>query len=273
MRTLVFLLLFGLLACGDKSTGPDADRAPVTVALQIDAEEKKPDFLLRICQELTQREIPATLFVNSILAWNHDHVIQELYLSGIEIALLSPSLGDASYDIQKSRLYTSYATVTGCLPCRTSHPVNGFRPEGFSQNEDTYAIADSMGFAYDAGFQARLLYAPGHEQEDRPYRIDGYDLVAVPVSTAQWQKERVCLSDSILRSLGATPEQWGELLIATLDEAGKAQRPLVLVVRDAVTGSEESPFLPPFVRFLEYAREREARFVTTEKLVIEYVSE
>ena len=169
--------------------------------------------LQRICEELSQRGIPATLFVTPFSGKQYEEKLHQLYLSGLEIPLLSPYLGGMSRRIQSLEISEGLRKVSGCPMCKTDQPVVGIRPTRFVQNEDTYQLVDSLQFAYNAGFQARLLYMPGHGQEFGPYHAEGYDFAAVPVSTTLWQGERVCLSDRIFGQLaGVDPDQWGELL-------------------------------------------------------------
>ena len=276
MRYISWLFLgawmVGLNACSNGGTGP-ASEAEIAIALQVDAEGEDLEALVRICSELDQRDISATLFVTSSLANRYSGEIHQLYVRGFEVSLLSSYLGEMSHDEQSQEIDKGLSAVSGCLRCQTDQPVHGIRPARFVQNEDTYQLVDSLQFAYNAGFQACLLYAPGHERDVHPYRIEGYDFFAVPVSTAFWQGERVCLSDQMFQQRpGADPDQWGELLVAALDEAIERGEPLVVVVHDSLTGAEDSSFWPPLVRFLTRARERGVRFLTTEELVIEFAT-
>jgi hypothetical protein len=275
--------LFGWLACsawlavavgcGGGGTGP-AEEGGIPIALHIDTEEPNPAGLIRICDELARRDLPATLFVNIDMASYYIRDIHQLYLSGFEIALLSSYLGDLSHEGQSQRLYIGLATVSGCPLCKTDQPVVGIRPMGFFQNESTYQLVDSLQFAYDAGFQARRIYLPGHEEETFPYRQEGYDFVAVPVSTVRWGGEWVSAVDrEFEQRAGTTGEQWGSLLTAGLEQAMKEQEPLIVVVCDALTGEVEGEYWSAFLGFLSLAEKQGARFLTTERLVIEYATD
>lgn len=79
--------------------------------------------------------------------------------------------------------------------CGTFKPVVGFRPQYFSQNEDTYRVLDELGMGYNSGFKAGLLYAPGHETDATLYAVEGHDFRAVPFTTAVWQGKDLYLCD------------------------------------------------------------------------------
>jgi len=261
------------VGCGGGGMGPE-EEGSIPIALQIDAEELNPAGLIRICDELTRRGIPATLFVSPGMASYYIRDIHQLYLSGFEIALLSSPLGELSHDGQGRELRTGLGSVSGCPLCKTDQPIVGIRPVDFFQNEDTYQLVDSLKFAYNAGFQARQIYLPGHEEETFPYRQEGYDFVAVPVSTVRWEGEGVCAVDrEFEQRSGSTGKQWGSLLTAGLERAVEEREPLVVVVCDAITGEGEGEYWASFLDFLSLAEREGAHFLTTERLVIEYATD
>ena len=259
--------------CGGGGTGPE-EEGGIPIVLQIDAEELNPAGLTRICDELTRRGIPATLFVSPGMASYYIEDIHQLYLSGFEIALLASPLGELSHEGQGRELRTGLGAVSGCPLCKTDQPIVGLRPVDFFQDEDTYQLVDSLQFVYDAGFQARRIYLSGHEEETFPYRQEGYDFVVVPVSTVRWEGEWVCAVDrEFEQRAGASGEQWGALLTEGLEQAVERQEPLVVVVCDALTGEPNGEYWSPFLGFLSQAEKQGARFLTTERLVIEYATD
>lgn len=265
--------LVAAIGCGGGGTGPE-EEGGIPIALQIDAEELNPAGLIRICGELTRRGIPATLFINPSMASYYMRDVHQLYLSGFEIALLSSQLGDLPPGGQERELRAGLSTVSGCPICKMDQPVVGVRPRGFFQDENSYQLMDSLKFAYDAGFQARLIYLSGHEEEVFPYRHEGRNFVAVPVSTVRWEGEWVCAVDREFKQrAGASGEQWSALLSEALARAVEREEPLVVVVCDAITGESDGEYWSAFREFLSQAEKQNARFLTTEQLVIEYATD
>ncbi|MEW6383743.1 MAG: hypothetical protein AB1514_07195, partial [Pseudomonadota bacterium] len=268
----VALLFLGLGGCSEKGTGPALD-SHSPVALQVDVEGRTTDSLERVGEALVARNLVATLFVSPHFARLFSATVHDFYLKGFEVAFLNPWSASPSYEVQARWTSLGYQWVAGCSLCSLGRPVVGMRPAGFAQNEHTFCILDSLKMAYNAGFQARLIYAGGHEGDMAPYRVEGYQFVAVPVSTAWWQDTWVCLTDEAAVARGLGPVDWGDLLARGLEEAQSGKGPLVMVVHDTVVGEPDSPYWSAFLGFLDRGQTRGARFVTTEELVFEYVAE
>ncbi len=79
--------------------------------------------------------------------------------------------------------------------------VKGFLPQSFSQSATTYGILDRIGIEYDAGYQAGLIYEPGHENDTWPYQVEGHNFSAVPISTHVMSGELAPLSDRFAKEV------------------------------------------------------------------------
>jgi len=89
-----------------------------------------------------------------------------------------------------------------------------FRPQYFSQNEDTTGCSRPWVLSTTA-VQSRPPGDAGHEADYAPYRAsgEGYDFTAVPFTTVAWG-ERRCTSATWprVRAEMMTGEQWGQVL-------------------------------------------------------------
>lgn len=175
-------------------------------------------------------------------------------------------LSSKSYLEQKNLLDESIRRAESCAICgRNEISIKGFMPTSFDQNEDTYKALEASRIEYDAGFQAGVIYAPGHEKDIWPYKIDGYSVYAVPISTIMLSGERVPLDDKYAAEKGLTSSQWYDLLVAKLDEAALNDEPVVISISTSVSGSRE--YLDALDKFIDYAISKNARFVTSYELV------
>jgi len=102
----------------------------------------------------------------------------------------------------------------------------GFLPPGFDQNEDTYMAIDNLGFDYDAGVQAGLIYAPGHGGDVWPYQVEGYNFSAVPISTVDVYGELTPLYDKKMADNGMSAAECNEILTTKLDESAANDEPI-----------------------------------------------
>ncbi len=244
----------------------------VYVNIQVDAELDDTEGLTRIMNALDVRGIDATLYVTGDYANRNNPRIRGLFGRGHEVALhgyyTGEQLATMTYEEQLDLLSRAKQALEGCKPCGTYIPVTGFRPQYFSQNEDTYDVLDELGFAYNSGFKAGLLYAEGHEEDFAPYPFPEHAFHAVPITTVEHNGEPVYLCDiGCAIGLEMTGEEWGEALEAALDEAIANRRPLVVLVHGWYTGDKnEYDYWEPFVDFLDAAR-CQVTFVTTQELV------
>lgn len=145
--------------------------------------------------------------------------------------------------------------------------VKGFMPQSFDQSETTYNILDKTGIKYDAGYQAGVLYAPGHEDDVWPYPVENRNFYAVPVSTHQHSKDLVPLSDQNSKDvLGLNGSQWYDLLVGEFEECRENKDPMVVIFHNTVSGLDEE-YLEAYSDFIEYAASNNANFVSTLELV------
>jgi peptidoglycan/xylan/chitin deacetylase (PgdA/CDA1 family) len=244
----------------------------VYVNIQVDAELDDTEGLARIVNALEARGISATVYVTGDYAIRNATRIQDLYKRGHEIALhgycTGEQLATMPYADQLSLLYDALVVVQGCQPCGTFVPVSGFRPQSFSQNEDTYDALDALGLVHNSGYKAGVLYEPGHETDFVPYPVTGHGFYAVPITTVGHGGGVVHLCD-VDNAVGGgmSAEDWDELLQNALAEAIANHRPLVVVFHGWYTGARyDYDYWEPFIDFLEAAR-CSVTFVTTQELV------
>lgn len=254
-----------------------AGEPDVYVNLQIDAEREDVDGLTAIANELIARGIRTTVFVTADYANQNALLINELYARNFEIALhgfyTGEQLASLTYAEQLDLLTRAKVAVEGCQPCGTYKPVFGFRPQYFSQNDDTFQVLSELGLTYDCGFKAGQIYVEGHEQDTTPYPIDDYGLQAVPVTTVEYEGEVVYLCDiacALVNEMSA--EQWREVLQAGFQQALANGDPLVIILHGWYTGDQEQyDYWQPFVDFLDEI-EDQAGFISTQELVNLYAN-
>jgi hypothetical protein len=171
-----------------------------------------------------------------------------------------------SYANQKDELEKSKKWVEASKVCGQNEiKVSGFMPQSFEQNGDTYRALDEIGILYDAGFQAGLLYMPGHETDVWPYLVKGHKFYAVPISTHSLLDKKFVLQDSYFQNKGLDSSQWYDALVGKFEEIQNKDEPLVIGLTTSVSGSGE--YLDALSKFLDYAISKNAKFVTTEQLV------
>jgi hypothetical protein len=175
-------------------------------------------------------------------------------------------LSEESYAKQKTILDNSKMLAELCNICDVNViNVSGFMPQSFDQNEDTFKVLDDLGIDWDAGFQSGIIYSPGHENDVWPYKVENHNFYAVPVSTYILSGERVALVDREIKDKGLSSDEWYELLVNKFDEISGKDEPMVVSMTSSVSGSGD--YLVAFTRFLNYAKSKDATFVTTGDLV------
>lgn len=175
-------------------------------------------------------------------------------------------LSKKSYEEQKAILERSKEIVESAKICGENEIiVRGFMPQSFDQNEDTYKALDDLGILYNMGFQAGILYAPGHEDDVWPYRVEKHEFYAVPISTIEFSGEKVPLDDRFLKDKGISASQYYDLLTAKLDEILNKDEPMVVSLTTSVSGKGD--YLEEFKRFIDYAEAKGAKFVKPYELV------
>jgi len=175
-------------------------------------------------------------------------------------------LSDKSFGEQKDILVESMEKLESTKVCGTNEIiVKGFMPQSFDQNDDTYRAQDEVDIEYNMGFQAGILYAPGHEDDVWPYLVEGHNFVAVPVSTVVLSGEKVPLDDRTVVEKGIRADEWYDMLTGKLDDISGNDEPMVVSLSTSISGKGD--YLDAFRRFVAYAEENEAHFVKTYDLV------
>lgn len=145
--------------------------------------------------------------------------------------------------------------------------VKGFLPQSFSQSATTLGILDRIGIVYDAGYQAGLIYEPGHENDSWPYLVEGHNFSAVPISTHMLSGELVPLSDRFAKEvLGLSGSEWQDLLVSEFDECVEREDPMVVIFTNVVSGQDEG-YMEAYRNFVDRANSKDASFVSTLELV------
>lgn len=251
---------------------------PLYVNLQVDAELEDVEGIQRMIDELLGRDIRTTLYVSADYANRNALLISDFYKQGFEIALhgyyTGEQLATMTYEEQLDLLTRAKEAVEGCKPCGVFKPVVGFRPQYFSQNEDTFRVLDEIGIIYNGGFKCHQISLPGHENDDTPYAMEGHDCAAVPLTTIPWKGERIYLCDIACANVQEmSGEEWGQVLQEALDHALETRKPLVALFHGWQTGDMEThDYWQAFLDLLD-AAEGKVTFVTTQELVDLYVAD
>ena len=282
MKKLAFYSLIILILLIELASASPSENRSKTVNLMIDmdmlaspTEEQvfsAESNLLDMRNEIETRDLKAT-FVST-----YDVITTRIRLRLTEIGL-SPNfelamsgnnsdekISAKSYAEQKSILERSKKAVENCRVCGTNKIVaSGFMPQSFDQNSDTYKILDEMGIQYNAGFQAGVICAPGHQDDTWPYLVEGHNFYAVPVSTYSLSDKKVPLQDRYFKENGLTSSQWYDALAGKFSEAQNNDEPVVIALTASISGSGD--YLDALKQFLDLAISADASFVTTMDLV------
>lgn len=244
----------------------------VRVNLQIDAEREDVEGLKNIVNELLRRGIRTTVYVTAEYANRNALLVHDLYDRGFEIALhgfyTGEQLASMTYEEQKDLLTRARLALAGCQPCGTDRPITGFRPQYFSQNEDTYRVLDELGIAHNSGFKAGELFIEGHEEQAIPYAVEGHSFYAVPFTTVEQAGNVLYLCDIACAMVSElTAEQWLQALRSGFQQAVDNDQPMVVLFHGWYTGDQNQyDYWQSFVSFLDEVQDQ-AAFVTTEELV------
>jgi hypothetical protein len=236
---------------------------------QIKASESN---LIDIYNELVKRSLNGTLFLTQDVTSSDSRLFMaqlgqnnlfELAISGNHS---DEHLSSLSYDEQKAILERSKMLTEACKVCGVNEIiVRGFMPQSFDQNADTYKALDEAGIEYNTGFQAGVLYAPGHENDVWPYRVENHEFYAVPVSTYVLSGEKMPLDDQYAKEKGLSSSQWYDLLVAKLNEISGKDEPLAIRLSTSTSGTGD--YLDALKKFLDYAVSNDAKFVKASDLV------
>ena len=278
-----FVIASGLLAiapsgCDLPWLNPEPPSG-LTVNIQVDAELEDTEGLNKIMAELEARGIHTTLFVTAdYVNKGNALLIRGLYQKGHEIALhgfySAETLTSMTYEEQLDLLTRAKTALEGCRPCGTYMPITGFRPQYFSQNEDTYKVLESLGFEYNCGFKAGLQYIEGHESDFAPYAVAtaDYRFTAVPFTVVPVGEANIYLCDLAAGSSEMlTGEQWSDVLENAVDQAIANDQPLIALFHGYYTGAaDRTDYWDAFIALLDRLEAENAHSVTTSQLVAEY---
>lgn len=235
--------------------------------------------LVQMLNEVDPRGLNVTIFVTGdYVSEFAGKAMYKLYVTRIgskpnhELAIYGTTsgetLGTMSYGEQYPLLREAKRLVESAYICEGRViEVRGFLPQSFSQSEITRGILDRIGIEYDAGYQAGLIYEPGHENDTWPYPVGGHNFSAVPISTHQISGGLVPLSDRFAKDvLDLSGPQWQDLLTGEFDECAERGEPMVVIFTNVVSGQDEE-YLEAYRNFIDHAASEEARFVSTLELV------
>ena len=269
--TLVFIGINTVVTCSAEQENiydiDDQSSNNVIINFQVDA-EYTGEHLLKVLYELERRGYTTTVYVTGTFAQNNGTTVQNIYNNGHEIALhgwvTAEQLETMDYNTQKEKLVNAKNLVE-----EKSQTVVGFRPQYYSQNEDTYTILDSLNISYNCGFISGLKYVPGYENESRPYIVTNHSFYAVPVSLSSDETIYLCdLCASSKYKLNGT--EWYSVLTNKFDECEEKQEPMVMVLHPWVTGNETTGYWQAFNQFLNYTENKNINVVSTKELVDYY---
>jgi peptidoglycan/xylan/chitin deacetylase (PgdA/CDA1 family) len=289
MRTLVAAGLIALLSLGLVGCPPEpvptelpADQTVPTdgsveiMSLMIDAEQEDTAGLQKLTDFLLVQQVPTTVYVSADYANRNATLIGDLHAKGFEIALHGFNTGEQlatmTYEDQKDLITRALTAVRGCTPCGTSRPVIGFRPQYFSQNEDTYKVLDELALTYNSGYKAGHLPFTGEEAARRPLLAPGHNFMVLPVTTTVFNGKDIYLCDiSCALAEKLTAEDFAALLAQGRAEARTAGEPFVANFHGWYTGDDtQYSYWPVFESFVKKAKAEGAVFVRSRQLATLY---
>jgi hypothetical protein len=275
-------MLFGIFLISIISFGASQEESAPIISLMVDVDmPSSPEYseirssevsLNEMYNDIVEHGATATIFLTRDVTASRIRLILAQYsLDGrVEFAVSgqnsSDRLSSMSISEQEALIDSSMKVASAARVCGLSEvEVLGFMPPGFDQNDDTYKALDNLSIQYNAGFQAGLIYAPGHENDIWPYKIEGYSFSAVPISTVNISGRLVPLYDKKIVEKGLTAKQWVEILTNKFEESYANNEPMVVLLSTSISGSGE--YLDALKEFIDYARSKESIFVKTKDLV------
>ncbi len=273
---LAGILLVSLIGGAQTSEKPHVVNIMIDADISASASKEQgietSESLKNIHEILLAKDIGATIFVPQDIVRSYAKLrVTEIGRDPkIELALSGNHSGEKlsveSLSDQRQILKTSKEYVEYCRVCGENEIIAlGFLPQSFDQNKDTYKVLDELGIKYDAGFQAGVIYAPGHQDDVWPYKLEGYELYAVPVSTIELSGQKVPLQDMHFNESGLSSDVWYDALKDKFDESQGKNEPMVILLTKSVSGSGD--YLDALKRFIDFATSKDANFVTTMDLV------
>jgi hypothetical protein len=268
---IMFIVSLGCAHSADKTIINLNIDADIPAMASDDQGREASDLLHAMGQQLTAKGIVATFYATQDLIRTPARLrMTALGRENFELAMSGNSsnekISTESYSEQKAILQTSKDYVTACRVCGVNEiAVSGFMPQSFDQNEDTYKVLDELGIEYDTGFQAGVIFAPGHDADVWPYKMEGHKFYAVPVSTYNLSGKKVPLQDRYFNENDLTSDQWYNALVDKFNEIQGKDEPMVIILTRSISGSGD--YFEIFKKFLDFATSKGATFVTTKDLV------
>ena len=276
--TLVFTGINTVITCSaeeeticeiDNSSNYKQSTYNVLINFQVDA-EYTGEHLLKVLDEFERRGYTTTVYVTGTFAQNNGSVVQMIYGNGHEIALhgwvTAEKLETMDYNAQKEKLISAKNLVE-----ENSQIVVSFRPQYYSQNEDTFTILDSLNISHNSGFISGLKYIPGYKNESKPYIVPNHSFYAVPVSMYETSDETIYLCDlSASNKYKINATEWYSVLKNKFDECEEKKEPMVMVLHPWITGNETTGYWQAFNQFLNYTENKNISVVSTKELVDYY---
>lgn len=253
----------------------------VTIMIDINAppsptsEEKQIAFdsITSLTNGVNPKGLNVTLFpTGDAILSQRLHITFLANASNYEVAMggmkKDEKLGLMSPTDQRSNLSRMKQYVQACHICGgKAIAPSGLKPQLFNQSKDTYQILNDMGMLYDAGFQAGVVYLPGHKNDVWPYRIDNMNLYAVPVSTYNHSGEQILLSDRVARDeKKLSGSKWYDILAGKFNESIANGGPTVVIFDNDISGRDPA-YLDAYLKFINYALSKQAIFATTSQLI------
>jgi len=285
------MLLLSIL-CTTVATADRVEDPSVIVNVMIDCElnptshnltsqEEKAlelDSFTKMLDIMDSRKLNSTIFFTGEFASKKignisckDYIALAASNKNHEIALHSmktaDKLGPMSYEEQLALLTSAKALIEDAYKAERSTPIIGFRPQYFNQSEETYKALDKLGIVHDSGFQAELLYAPGHQNDTWPYQLENHQSYAVPISTYNMDNRAIYACDmSCCRVNKLNGSQWHDYLVSAFKECKEKDDPMVVIFHNFVSG-EDPIYMEAFEKFIDYAVSENATFVSTNELI------
>jgi len=279
---ITICLLMGLILVAMMQPATSQEESKATVALLVDVdmppspsqdqEYSAEDNLHKMYAEIKNRDMTATLLLNQDVLASRIRLLLAQYtvLSNFEFAIsgkhTNDQLSSMSLSEQEELIERSIELGKAARVCGMSEvEVLGFMPSSFDQNQDTYKVLDNLGIQYDAGFQAGLIYEPGHKDDLWPYQVEGHQFYALPISTVEFSGELVPLYDRQMNQSGVSSTDWQDTLKSKLEKSIADGEPMVVLLSTSTSGTGD--YFDALKSFLNYARSREVTFVNARDLI------
>ena len=228
--------------------------------------------IANVYNAMIKDRIPSTMFLTEDVS-SSDLVLYltQLGLYGdIEFAMAGnhsdEKLSAMSYKEQLAILESANRFASAAHVCgKNEKPIRGYKPLSFDQNMDTYKALDDLGIEYNAGFQAGIIYVPGHEDDVWPYPVEGHNFYAVPISSYMISDRLMPLQDSYFEDNSLGADRWYDALAAKFNETRGKDAPLVISLTTSISGNGD--YLDALKRFIALAKSENAAFVNTTQLV------